>query len=134
MLIPVPKLAHMMTGRRTHEFTIGDRLRKAREVAGYDQRGFETASGISRATISAYELGKSTPKRAYLSIWANVTDTDVDWLMYGDDPEMVRSPEDTENGNFPEAGQGDDPANVRDPEDAKNVPRKGPRSGWGPLA
>ena len=84
----------METGRRVHRFTIGDRLRKAREVAGFDQRGFEAASGISRATIGAYELGKSTPRRAYLSIWANVTDTDLDWLMYGDDCSDLRQPDD----------------------------------------
>lgn len=95
-LTPVPKLGHMIrTGGRTHEFTVGDRLRKAREAAGYDQRAFEKASGISRATISAYELGKSTPKRPYLSIWANVTGTDLDWLMTG---ETVRQPEDSPTG------------------------------------
>lgn len=72
----------MQTGR-VHEFTLGDRLRKAREAAGYGQREFEAVSGISRATISAYELGKSTPRRPYLSVWASVTDTDLNWLLEG---------------------------------------------------
>lgn len=104
-----------MKPRRVHEFTIGDRLRKAREQAGYDQRGLEEASGISRATISAYELGKSTPRRAYLSIWANVTDTDLDWLTDG----LVRSPDDTEKLTDPKYN---DP--ITDPEAIGAEPSK----------
>jgi transcriptional regulator with XRE-family HTH domain len=130
----------MMTGRRTHEFTIGDRLRKAREVAGFDQRAFEAASGISRATIGAYELGKSTPKRAYLSIWANVTDTDVDWLLHGD--EIVRSPEHKAQLNDDERdvtigsedGQEASTSSVSNAEGDRSLPCKGPRAGWGSLA
>src|SRR5690242_9359835 len=81
------KLGHVPRTGRVHQFTIGDRLRKAREVAGYDQRGFEEATGISRGTISAYELGKSTPRRAFLSIWAVQTDTDLNWLLTGEPTE-----------------------------------------------
>lgn len=111
----------LMTGR-VHHFTIGDRLRKAREAAGYDQRGFETASGISRATISAYELGKSTPRHAYLSIWAHVTDTDMGWLLTGDTDQDTNNPRpDPGNaGSIPRAS-----------EESADPPARKAGRGWG---
>jgi hypothetical protein len=75
-----------MTGGRTYEFGIADRLRRARELAGFDQRAFEDASGISRATISNYEqgkYGKNGPGRVYVSAWATATGFDLDWLLTG---------------------------------------------------
>ena len=79
-----------MTGGRRYEFGIADRLRRARELAGFDQRGFEEASGISRTTISNYEqgkYGKRGPGRVYLSIWATTTGFDLEpdlfWALRG---------------------------------------------------
>ena len=96
-----------MKTERVHQFTVGDRLRKAREKAGYDQREFEAVSGISRATISAYELGKSTPRRAYLSIWASMTDTDLEWLLTGETTRPADGPDadSAESSTIPPDGE-----------------------------
>ena len=110
-----------MTGR-VHRFTQGDRLRKAREEAGYDQRGFEAVSGISRATISAYELGKSTPKRTYLAIWANVTGTDLDWLTHGDTSETGDNLTSATNSAETDTGHAESGINSEPDE---------PTAGWG---
>lgn len=99
---------------------MGDRLRKAREEAGYDQRGFEAASGISRATISAYELEKSTPRRAYLSIWADVTDTDLEWILTGETTPGV----DDSGANSAESS-------TIPPADGEATPHRKAATGWG---
>lgn len=107
---------------RVHAFTIGDRLRKAREAAGYDQRSFEAASGISRATISAYELGKSKPRRAYLSIWANVTSTSLGWLLDGEEARSLSGTDSEDHGSATET----QPVSVVNIGSGKNVPSPAP--------
>lgn len=123
----VPRLRRVIhKAGRTHAFTVGDRLRKAREVAGYDQRTFEEATGISRGTISAYELGKSTPRRAFLSIWATQTDTDLNWLMTGEATE-IREPEDTTGGHDPVTDEDVYDANSETRENSPEVQESPPR-------
>lgn len=70
-------------GGRVHEFGIADRLRVAREDAGYDQRRFEEVTGISRGTISNYERGITRPRRLQLAAWALATGFNRDWLETG---------------------------------------------------
>lgn len=72
---------------RVPVFTIGDRLRKAREEAGLDQGDFAIATGISRGTISNYERDEGTPKLPYLTVWAMRTGVPVKWLQTGEYPD-----------------------------------------------
>lgn len=52
------------------EWTIADRLRKARESAGLEQNALAADLGVSRNTVGNYEGGKVTPRRPVLVAWA----------------------------------------------------------------
>lgn len=80
-----------MTSHSAHEripaFTIGDRLRKAREdKTGLDQGPFAQELGISRGTVSHYERAGTIEgmKRPYLMAWAMRCDVPLEWLLTGD--------------------------------------------------
>jgi transcriptional regulator with XRE-family HTH domain len=68
---------------RAPQWTLGDRMRKAREHAGLKQTELALATGISRASITNYETGKSTPSRPVLLSWAMATAVPVSWLRDG---------------------------------------------------
>lgn len=66
------------------EFTIGDRLRKAREVTGLDQEQFALAIGVSRGTVSNYEGGTTTHlKPIVLKQWALHAGVLLEWIETG---------------------------------------------------
>lgn len=71
-------------------WTLGDRLRKAREFAGLEQGELATRIGVSRGTVSNYELGHGTrpPKRIVLRAWAAECHVPYAWLV--DDPLDIR--------------------------------------------
>jgi|SRR3989337_1903625 len=81
------------------EFTIQDRLRKARLYydAKMSQDDFAELIGASGGTVSNYELGITRPERMkniYLRAWATVTGVDFNWLKFGDPKEPESSPSD----------------------------------------
>lgn len=85
MTIPTPDR------RRYPAFTIGDRLRKARTLLGSDMdvAAFAELIGVSRNTVTNYELERTTPDRmkpVVLSAWALATGVDVGWLRTGGSP------------------------------------------------
>jgi transcriptional regulator with XRE-family HTH domain len=65
------------------ELTVPQRLRIAREAAGYDRNagGFADALDLSRQTISSYERGHTEPDRRTLMAWAMTTGVPVWWLQ-----------------------------------------------------
>jgi transcriptional regulator with XRE-family HTH domain len=65
-------------------FTIADRIRKAREVAGLDQHQLADVTGIARSTISNYERGSTKPSRAYVKSIGLATGVDHRWIWTGD--------------------------------------------------
>lgn len=71
--------------QRIPSFTVGDRLRKAREKAGLDQEQFAHEIGVSRGTVSNYERADSVAdlKKPFLMAWAMRTDVPFDWLVSG---------------------------------------------------
>lgn len=68
-------------GKKRPEFTIVDRLRKAREEAGLEQRELADRIAVSRGTIGNYESGQTPPKVIVLRAWAAVCDVDEEWLI-----------------------------------------------------
>ena len=66
-------------------WTLGDRLRKAREVAGYRNRTREFAElvDISGNTLRRYEDDETVPKRHVLIAWADITHFPLEWLETG---------------------------------------------------
>lgn len=61
-------------------WTLGDRLRKAREVAGMSQADLARATGISQRSVSSYENGTYSPRRPQVLSWALATGVQMDWL------------------------------------------------------
>ncbi|HRE03177.1 MAG TPA: helix-turn-helix transcriptional regulator [Ilumatobacteraceae bacterium] len=72
---------------RFHTWTLGDRLRAAREEAGYEVRTFSALTGISPGTITNYEKDRSRPRAPYLRAWSEVTGFDARWLLTGHIPD-----------------------------------------------
>lgn len=67
------------------EWTLGDRLRKAREVAGLEQGELAGRMGVARGTVHNYESDATTKvKRPYLREWAHVTGVSLHWLETGE--------------------------------------------------
>jgi len=65
------------------EWSIEDRLRKARDLTGLDQDEFAELIGVSRGTVSSYERGSDTHKRPYLLAWAMGSGVSYEWLVTG---------------------------------------------------
>jgi transcriptional regulator with XRE-family HTH domain len=65
------------------EWTMADRLRKARDHAGVKQVDFADQVGISRRSLTNYELGHSTPSKPVLLAWAMRTGVSMEWLITG---------------------------------------------------
>ncbi|MDT4944520.1 MAG: hypothetical protein QOH14_1253 [Pseudonocardiales bacterium] len=74
------------------QWSMADRLRKARELTGLDQSDFAKELGISRNTVANYERGRHEPRKIVVRAWAMRTGVAWAWLV-GSDP----------GGNLPEA-------------------------------
>ena len=73
-----------MTATQVPEWTLGDRLRKAREKAGLKQDEMAEIFGVSPATISNWENGQRMPRTGELALakeWAFQTSVPFDWLI-----------------------------------------------------
>jgi transcriptional regulator with XRE-family HTH domain len=70
-------------------FTLGDRLRKARESTGMTQSDMANRLGIGRRSVSRYEDGIHTPKAMTVMAWAMATGVPYDWLATGQLPANV---------------------------------------------
>jgi transcriptional regulator with XRE-family HTH domain len=75
--------------RRAPVFTLGDRLRKSREVLGMTQQQFAGHLGIGRRSVSRYEDDLQVPIPAVLMAWAMATGVPYEWLV--DDDELPAS-------------------------------------------
>ena len=65
------------------EWTLADRLRKARDLAGYSQAELANVTGISRQSINRYETGRAVPDRPKLLAWATACHVEYEWLTGG---------------------------------------------------
>ena len=75
-----------MTHRIVPAWTMGDRLRKAREQADLSSQQMADHLVVSRNTIRNYESGHTTNiPAAKLAKWAEVTRVPAVWLLTGDD-------------------------------------------------
>lgn len=68
------------------EWTVTDRLRKARELTGLDQDIFAEEIGVSRGTVSNYERGCNTHKKSVMMTWAMRSGVPLEWLLTGRTP------------------------------------------------
>lgn len=65
------------------EFTLGDRLRKARSMTGLTTREFAERIGVSHGTITAAETDKRAVRRITLNACAMATGVSLQWLESG---------------------------------------------------
>ena len=70
----------------TPQWTIGDRLRKARELIGIDRAEFAEQIGISRNTVTNYEHDKVKPRVVVLRAWAMRCGVAEQWIRSGQPP------------------------------------------------
>lgn len=66
-----------------HEWTVGDRLRAARESVTSDRKHFAEMIGISADTVRNYERDIFKPKRPVLAAWCLATGFDPNWITTG---------------------------------------------------
>ena len=72
-----------MSDTRTPTWTLGDRLRKAREQAALSVADMAEKLGVHRNTVTNYERdhdAKGAPAEI-VAEWARITETDVAWLI-----------------------------------------------------
>jgi transcriptional regulator with XRE-family HTH domain len=70
--------------RNVPPVTLAHRLRIAREWRDLEQVDIARELGVSRATVSNYERGVTSPGKLVVNAWAVVTDVDVEWLKNDD--------------------------------------------------
>ncbi len=74
-----------ITAREVPEWTLGDRLRKAREHRHLQQAEMAELLGVAQTALSKWEADQRRP-RDLLDIvekWARVTGVPREWLMWG---------------------------------------------------
>lgn len=76
-------IGRMSTTTHIPVWTMGDRLRKAREDAGLSQAELALEVGVSRATVSNAEVGATTPLPITVNAWARITGVPAEWLRTG---------------------------------------------------
>lgn len=77
---------------RIPQFTLGDRLRKARTLTGLTVAEFAETIGVSDRTINNAEGDKRAVRQITLNAWALATGVPVDWLETGHHPEGPGDP------------------------------------------
>lgn len=73
-------------GGKVPNWTIADRVRKAREFSGLKQLDLAESVGMARTSLARIEQGKSEPRRTTLIAIAFATGVSLDWLEYGETP------------------------------------------------
>jgi transcriptional regulator with XRE-family HTH domain len=76
-----------MTARSAHRdsdrvpvFSLGERIRKAREDAGMSQQQFADELGIDRKTVGNWEADRNQPRYRDLMLISSVADVSLEWL------------------------------------------------------
>ena len=67
-------------------WTLGDRLRKARECAGLSTAEIAEVLEVTDRTVRNYETGATPIKRPALRVWAMRTGVPYVWLTTGEEP------------------------------------------------
>lgn len=65
---------------RVPSWTLGERIRKAREDQGWTQQEFADVLGVDRKSCGSWEAGRHQPRYRDLIAIAQVTGVDLHWL------------------------------------------------------
>lgn len=75
------------------EWSVADRMRKAREMRGMTQTEFAEATGLSRRTVSRLESGDKLPVTKDYNLWQMATGVPRAWLETGEAPHDGGAPD-----------------------------------------
>lgn len=73
----------MSAAGRIPEWTLGDRLRKARSLTGMNTRDFADKIGVSHGTVTNAEGDKRAVRQITLNAWSLATGVSLEWLVEG---------------------------------------------------
>ncbi|QKS15611.1 helix-turn-helix transcriptional regulator [Curtobacterium sp. Csp2] len=76
-------MQELASGDLVPEWTVQDRMRKAREIRGLTQMEFADETGLSRATIRRVESGEKVAGRKEFNLWRMATGVSREWLETG---------------------------------------------------
>lgn len=65
---------------RVPVFSLGERIRKAREDMDLSQNQFADLLGVDRKTVGNWEAGRNQPRYGDLMLIASVTEVSLQWL------------------------------------------------------
>lgn len=68
------------------EWTLGDRLRKARALTGLNTREFASEIGVSQKTVTSAENDHGGVRRTTIAAYAVRTGVPMEWLETGNTP------------------------------------------------
>lgn len=75
-----------LPGGSVPQWTLGDRLRKARVWAGIDRAAMADDIGMTDRTISNYELDQTRVPKLVVQQYALRTGVPIEWLFTGEAP------------------------------------------------
>jgi transcriptional regulator with XRE-family HTH domain len=91
------------------QWTVGDRLKKAREATGRTQFEFGEEIGLSRGIVANLETDTTPAKKPIIVAWAFATGVDLHWLLTGEElPEP--DPDGPDGGLLPDLDSNQEPA------------------------
>lgn len=64
-------------------WTLSERLKRSRLLAGLDQKDIAERLGVNRSTVSFWESGHTEPSASNFVRWAAVTGQPLEWLAEG---------------------------------------------------
>ncbi len=73
-----------MAAAHVPQWTVGDRMRKAREDAQLNQSDLAGKIEIARSSIVNYETDRKMVSRPVLIAWSLATGVPYEWLCHGD--------------------------------------------------
>lgn len=74
---------HSAIGGAVPQWTLGDRMAKARRSAGIGSQNMADYLDMTRQTITNYETDRTRPPRSVLIAWALSTGVPFEWLDTG---------------------------------------------------
>lgn len=79
---------------------MGERIKKLRKALGLTQKEFGERIGVKPNTIGTYEIGRSTPIDAVVSLICREFDVDEHWLRTGEGEMFLKKDRDDEIAAF----------------------------------
>lgn len=87
----------MATKREVTRLTLGERIKKLRKALNLTQQEFANRIGSKRNTVATYEMGRTDPSSAIVSLIHREFSVSEEWLRTGEGEMFIPSPEEDLN-------------------------------------